>query len=246
MAKILGSINLGCQSWCYRDFRGIDTLAKMLRESDLDTLEICSVHADFFNREKWEKTVEEIKAAGININSCGVSGMGNDEAGLRSLFDFGKTLGLKALDADPDKDALPLIEKLCDEYGIKIAIHNHGKHHRYGFEEQLDEIFDATTPNVGLLLDTGWALDAGLDPVKMIYKYKDRLYGVHLKDFTFDEKGDPQETVLGTGELDLEGVIAALRDINFNGYASLEYEGDASNPVPKITACVENLRKINA
>ena len=245
MVKILDGIDLGCQSWCYRAFKGTSTIAGMLRESGLDTLEICDAHINFFDREQWKKTVEEIRAEGIKISACGICGMNTNEDAMRSLFEFGKEMGLKALGADPDKDALPLIEKLCDEYGIKIAIHNHGKYHRFGFEEQLDEYFAMSSKNIGLLLDTGWALDSKIDPIKMIHKYKDRLYGVHLKDFTFDEHGEPEETVVGTGELDVAGVLNALREVGFNGYISLEYEGDTSDPVPRITACVENVKKIN-
>ncbi len=246
MTTILNGIPLGCQSWCYRDFRGAEKLASLLKESDLGRLEICDVHCDFWNEDKWAPFVEEMEKLGIVLNSCGISGMNTDEARLRNLFNFAKRTGLTAIGADPDMDAVPLIEKLCNEYGIKIAIHNHGKHHRYGFEEQLDAIFAVSTPNVGLCLDTGWALDSGLDPVKLIHKYADRLYGVHLKDFTFDENGNPQETVLGTGVLDLSAVLQALRDVNFKGYASLEYEGDASDPAPKISGCVANLKKIDA
>ena len=244
--KILNGISLGCQSWCYRDFRGMENMKKLLDASGLERLELCEVHCNFWNRDEWESQVSEMERLGIKLNSCGINGMNTDENRLRSLFDFAKRTGITALGADPDPDAVPVIEKLCDEYGIKIAIHNHGKHHRYGFEEQLDAIFAVSTKNIGLCLDTGWALDAGLDPVKMIRKYADRLYGVHLKDFTFDANGNPEETVLGTGVLDLPAVLDALREVGFKGYASLEYEGDASDPAPKITGCVENLKKLNA
>lgn len=243
MTKILDGISLGCQSWCYRDFRGADKLASLLRESNLDTLEMCSVHCDFGDREQWKKAADDLKSLGISFNSCGINGMNTDEKYMRSLFDFAAYSGISVLGADPDTDAVDLIEKLCNEYSLKIAVHNHGKNHRYGKEEQLDALFSMSTENIGLCLDTGWALEAGLDPVKCIEKYSDRLYGVHLKDFTFNAEGQPEETVLGTGVLDLKGVIEALKRVNFSGYASLEYEGDASDPAPKITACVQNLMK---
>ena len=246
MVKILNGISLGCQSWCYRNFHSAEKLASLLQESDLDSLELCSAHCDFSSKDDWKKAADEYKALGITLNSCGINWMPKDEASVRSIFEFAAYAGVKTVGADPDPDALELIERLCDEYGCKIAIHNHGKRHRYGFEHQLDEIFAKTSANVGLCLDTGWALDASLDPVKCIEKYADRLYGIHLKDFTFDATGAPEETVLGTGILDLPGVIEALRKIGFAGYASLEYEGDASDPAPKITACVENLKKAGA
>ncbi len=244
MEVLNSEISLGVQSWCFREFRGSEALVEQLKKSGLDTIELCFVHCDFSSEDIWKKTIDEITAAGVKINSFGVEGYGNNEEDVRRKFEFAKYAGIKAASADVDMDAIPLLEKLCDEYGVKLAIHNHGKNHRYGSIEQLKEIFSKSSDNIGLCLDTGWALDSGVDPVEYIELFKDRLYGVHLKDFNFDENGHPLETVLGTGELNLKAVIDKLNDIGFDGYISLEYEGDASEPAPKLKACAENLSKI--
>ncbi len=246
MAKILGGIRLGVQSWCYRDFKGTDNLIRLLHDSELDTIELCGTHYDFNDRAGWTKVIEELEAASILINGCGINGMQNNEESLRNQFEFARRAGISAIGADLDPDAIDLVEKLCEEYGVKVAIHNHGHWHRYGSRAQLRELFGKTSSNIGLCLDTGWALDSKENPLDYIDEFADRLFGVHLKDFNFDAEGQPLETVLGTGELDLPAIIAKLKEIHFAGYASLEYEGDASDPAPKLRACVENLRKIGA
>ena len=45
----------------------------------------------------------------------------------RPQWDFAKQLGVESLIGEPKEDRFDAIEKLCDEYGLKFAIHNHPK-----------------------------------------------------------------------------------------------------------------------
>jgi sugar phosphate isomerase/epimerase len=85
-------------------------------------------------------------------------------------------------------------------------------------------------------------LDSGFDPVEIAQKYQKRLYGLHIKDFIFDRAGNPEDVVVGTGNLKLKALADFLKSINFGGYVTLEYEGDAGNPVPALKKCVEEIR----
>ena len=108
----------------------------------------------------------------------------------------------------------------------------------------MKEIFKKTGANIGLCLDTAWMLDAGTDPVKAAKMFGERLYGVHLKDFIFSSCGKPQDVVFGEGGLNLEKFFQTLESINFNGYLSIEYEGDPDNPLPKVLECVKKVREV--
>ena len=46
---------------------------------------------------------------------------------MRKLFEWVKELGADTIIAEPAADKLPLWEKLCAEYDMKVAVHNHGK-----------------------------------------------------------------------------------------------------------------------
>jgi sugar phosphate isomerase/epimerase len=163
----------------------------------------------------------------------------SDVAEARAVFSFAEEAGIKAITADVDPDAFEKLEPLCEEFGINLAVHNHGRNHRYGHFDELDAVFAKTSMRFGLCLDTAWLLDAGGDPLEAVERYGDRIYGVHLKDFVFDDDGKPEDVILGTGGLDLPAFMKRLEDIGFNGYLSIEYEGDADNPLPKVKECVK-------
>lgn len=42
--------------------------------------------------------------------------------------------------------------------------------------------------------------DSGLDPVEMAQKFSERLYSVHIKDFSFNPAGKPEDVVAGEGD----------------------------------------------
>jgi sugar phosphate isomerase/epimerase len=59
-----------------------------------------------------------------------------------------------------------------------------------------------------------------------------------VKDFTFDRAGAPHDVVVGTGNLDLKGLLRLLVKRGWSGNCTIEYEGDVENPVPALSSCV--------
>jgi sugar phosphate isomerase/epimerase len=69
------------------------------------------------------------------------------------------------------------------------------------------------TTTLGVELDLGWALAAGVDPVSLVEAYADRVPAVHLKDVICDpgaERGG-RPVGLGEGDLPVEDCVAAAR-----------------------------------
>lgn len=230
---------LGIQSWCFREFKETSKVIRALDECGVNHLEICPVHIDV--KKNAAEVLKEYTDAGIRISSFGVSYFTKDEEAARKVFEFAKMDDFSTIGADLGEGGLETAEKLCREYGKKIAIHNHGRKHTLGSVEALGKLFAKSSPNVGLCLDTAWMLDSGEDPVAVAEKFKERLYGLHIKDFVFDRAGKPEDVVVGTGNLNLEKLASFLSKINFGGYITLEYEGDKDNPVPALKKCVEKL-----
>ena len=50
-------------------------------------------------------------------------------------FEFAKEMGVKTIVAEPPPEAFDMVEKLCDEYAINLAIHNHPKSPRVAILE---------------------------------------------------------------------------------------------------------------
>ncbi|MEX0742018.1 MAG: sugar phosphate isomerase/epimerase [Phycisphaeraceae bacterium] len=81
----------------------------------------------------------------------------------------------------------------------------------------------------------------GVDYVKFIYTFKDRIYHAHMKDAQWNKGNgdvgvfgghvtfaDPRRVwdfrSIGRGDIDFEQIICALNDINYNGPLSIEWE----------------------
>ena len=232
--------NLGIQSYCFRKFLPIPELIGALQQAGLSYVEIWPRHLSWeLDRAEKDKALGMLKEEGITMNAYGQVRFNSDEQQARKIFEFAQETGLKSITSDVDPDAFSLMEKLSEEYGITIALHNHGRNHRYGHFDELKAVFSKTSTRVGLCLDTAWFLDAGCEPLEAVELFKDRIHGVHLKDFVFDDEGKHEDVIIGTGGLDMPELMKRLKDIDFDGFLSIEYEGDADNPVPKVKECVK-------
>ena len=241
------NIPVGIQSWCFRGSKANEEVIARLKKCGADGIEMCGAHVDFKDAAQVDSVVKMYRDAGIPIYCAGVNHVTGDPSADKPLFDFLRASGARymSISFSPgiEKDALKRIEAMADEYDVRLGIHNHGGRHWLGSSEILRHIFAITGKRIGLWIDTAWALDAGEDPIKMIQQFGDRTYGLHIKDFTFDTARNPTDVVVGTGNLNLPAMTKALEEIDFNGVAVIEYEGDVDNPVPALIDCVEAVRK---
>ena len=233
--------HLAIQSWCFRGFKANPEVISRLKLCGVANVEMCGFHIDPQAGDP-SAAISTYRDAGIGFTAYGVHYFNEDEAVARRVFAFAKAAGCTTISAHVPIAALPLVERLCREYAIRIAIHNHGRKDRLGPVWALEDLFKLASSHIGLCLDTAWMLDCGEDPVAVAEKFADRLYGLHVKDFTFDSAGRPHDVVIGTGNLDLPGLMKVLLRRSWGGNLTIEYEGDVENPVPALTQCVAALR----
>jgi inosose dehydratase len=221
-------IMMGAQSYSFRKFSFEDSITQ-LKDLGLDVMEFCAVH---FPPDKdspgFAHVKETIASAGIKVPCFGVEGFGPDEAVNRKKFEFAKALGVSVLSADPSPDAFDNLEKLCDEFDVKIAIHNHGPGARYDKVNDTLEAVQDRSKMIGACVDTGHAIRSGEAPEDVIAALGDRVISVHLKDWIHGGK----EQILGEGDMDLVAVARALKAVGFHGPIVMEYEESPDNPVP--------------
>jgi sugar phosphate isomerase/epimerase len=241
---------LAIQSWCFREFKALPDFFKTLKACGVSATEVCGVHANFMDTTTHKATVDQFKAAGVQIVCIGVEGMTGDAAKDKPRFEFCKAAGIKNMSIsfgpelmDNGFAGLKNVEKLAADYGIKCGIHNHGGYDWLGNDRILKYVWERA-PSIGLHMDTAWAIDAKMNPVKWVEDFGSRLYGIHIKDFTYSPKRQPSDVVIGTGNLDLPALMAALKKINFSGPLVIEYEGDAKNPVPALSECVAKIKAL--
>ncbi len=122
--------------------------------------------------------------------------------------------------------------------GITLALENHG--HVAGRSEQVRGIIEAvSSPALRANLDTGNFLLVGQNPLQAASALVDLVALVHLKDFTYaapDETGHVYQgldgkhytgSIVGEGLVDLAGIHSVLAGNGYDGWLSLEYEGNA-------------------
>ena len=117
------------------------------------------------------------------------------------------------------------------ELGVALVYHNHMR----GFGEspaEIAQVLEHSEPEcVSLLLDIAHYQQGGGDPVAAVARHQDRLAIVHLKDVVSPLPGDARPArdsyrfvELGRGQVDVPGVIAALRRIAWSGPAVVELD----------------------
>jgi inosose dehydratase len=239
-------LDLGIQSYCFRKFLPMAELAEALEAAGLATVEIWPRHLHWtLARSEREDALAILSEKGITISAYGAVNLNDDESEARPIFEFAEELGIEALTTTwVAPDAYALVEQLSQEHGVRVAIHNHGRDHHYGRFDQIQDVFSRTSSRFGLCLDTAWFLDADCAPVEAIDLFKERLYGVHLKDFVFDGQGGHKDVIIGTGGLDLPVFMQRLVDVGFDGYLSIEYEGDPDHPLPQVKECVRVIQEV--
>lgn len=238
--------DLAVKSYCFREFKDAGTLASMVRDCGVNCVDISRCHIDFDSLASQEQLLATLTKGGVRIVGLGVVPLSGDVASDRRYFDFCRLVGCDTISVtfEPANQAnvFRTIEELGAEYGMRCAIHNHGGHHWLGNRTITQHLFTTGPGRLGLCLDTAWALDAGEDPVTWASAANGRLFATHLKDFTFNVKGEPADVVLGRGGLDLPAYLQTLQAVAFDGPFIIEYEGDAHNPVPALQECVRIVR----
>jgi sugar phosphate isomerase/epimerase len=245
---MIKGIHLGVQSYCFRQFKDNDIVAKKVKEIGLDSIEICNFHADFNDLDSWKQVVKIYESKNVSIVSIGVQTfVGRKEE--RKWFECAAAAQVKHISAhfevDSFANAITKVKNWCDEFDIKVGLHCHGGYQFGGSPDVIDHILKLGNPQIGLCMDTAWAMQIGPEhgnPLDWVERYAGKIYGVHFKDFTFDSNAKWHDAIVGKGNLPLQKFIQALEKTGFNGMAVVEYETNSDNPVPALLECVQNIR----
>lgn len=192
--------------------------------------------------EEIERRRKAIAAAGLELMALGVVGFGAKDPEPRRIFEFAKAAGFQTISAAPEEKTLDLLDPLVEEYGIPIAIHNHGPKDKWPTPDKLLAAIKNHHEKIGACVDMGHYQRAGADPAEAIRLLGSRVYDVHLKDVDkAEEKG--KSVVMGTGVVDVKAALKALLDVGFKGHAAIEYEADAKAPVPGVDKSLAHIRE---
>ncbi len=237
---------LCCQAWTFREMTAFETI-DVVRGLGIRNVE-------FFPGQKFstdkpdakldhnspDALLDELKAklkeARITPVNYGVTQLGNDEASARKVFDFAKKLGLRTIVAEPAEPTVPMLDKLCEEYGINIAIHDHPKPSHYWDPDIVLKVCEGRSKRIGSCSDTGHWFRSGLVPVDCLKKLEGRIISLHFKDLDESKKDVPW----GTGLCNAHGMLAELKRQGVKPVISIEYEhGSGAELQANVRKCVE-------
>jgi myo-inosose-2 dehydratase len=143
--------------------------------------------------------------------------------------------------------------------GIRLAYHHH-MGTVVQSEQDIDALMQVSGPEVGLLLDTGHAAFAGIDPVKLGHRYAARISHIHAKDVreAICERARAEDwsflrsvvagvfTVPGDGYIDFPTLLQTLG--HYAGWIVLEAEQDpkVADPMTYASLGYATLRRLIA
>lgn len=195
--------------------------------------------------EALEAIKRKLASAGIvRIVNWGVVKLPPDEAKCREVFEFAKKMGTDILVSEPEPAAFDIIEKLCKEFGMKVAIHNHPKREKDPSYKLWDpdhvlSLVKGRDACIGVCADTGHWVRSGLDPVECLKKLQGRILCLHFKDL--NEKGNTKahDVPWGTGISNARGQMEELKRQGFRGAFCVEYEHNWKDSAGEIAQCVK-------
>jgi sugar phosphate isomerase/epimerase len=195
-----------------------------------------------FNHETTAEIRDMVKkrlaGSRVRVVNYGVVGLANDEAECRKVFDFARDMGIETIVSEPSDEAFDLIEKLCEEYKIKVAIHNHPKNSKYWNPETVLAACKGRSKLIGACADTGHWMRSGVDPLEAVKKLKGRIVSLHFKDLNEFGVREAHDVIWGTGKANIRAILEELNRQKFEGVFSIEYEHNWENSVPEIRQCV--------
>lgn len=156
---------------------------------------------------------------------------------------------------------LDRVSSAAADRGLRAVIHPHVGT-MIENRAEVDRILDGSS--IPLCLDTGHLLIGGTDPLDLVTTAPERIAHAHLKDvdaallgrvrageLTYTEAvAQGMYTPLGTGDVDIAGVVERLQNQGYDGWYVLEQdtilasEPEGEGPVRDVVRSVEYLRSI--
>jgi len=249
-----GGFALGCQAWTFKDFTAFEAIDKTV-EAGGKVIEFYpgqKLSADrpgakldhYMSDEDLAILKDKLAKSGIIAVNYGVVS-GRDAAEWRQIFQFAKKLNLYGVTTE-SVNQLDIIEKLVQEFDIRVGIHEHERrdhdpNYKVWDPKYVLSVVKDRDRRIGACADTGHWVGSGLDPLESIKLLKGRVISCHLVDKNVVGM-DGHAVPFGAGVGQIKEILDELKAQGFAGNVSIEYEYNWANSVPDVKQCVDFVR----
>jgi sugar phosphate isomerase/epimerase len=238
---------LGCQAWTFHDFTFFEAVDKT---ASLGLQFIEGFPKQKLSPDKPELTLgdklpaaarNEVKKrladSGVKIVSFGV--VSYPPGGLRPTFDFAKEMGIENIVAEPPFNAFDGIDKLCQEYDINLALHDHPKPSPYWDPATVLRVCKGRSKRIGACCDTGHWMRSGIDVLGALKMLEGRIIEFHFKDLNEFGNHAAHDVPWGTGKGDLKAWLVEVKRQGVKPFFAVEYEHNWGHSLPDIARSVK-------
>lgn len=183
----------------------------------------------------------KLEQAGLRMLTYFIQEIPGDEAGCRQVFEFARKLGIETFMTEPKLEALDTIERFCDEYDIKVGLHNHDRNAspNYWSPEAILKACKGRSKRMGACADVGYWMRGGIDPIAGVRKLGDRLITIQMHDL-HELSPQGRDVPWGTGAGNTEKLIMEMhrrkiRPVMFG----LEYSDKFDDNMAEVRQCAE-------
>lgn len=244
---------LGSAAWSFNRFTFFEAVDKTaaigLRYIEAFEGQLISAEGDVkmstdASAEVIEKIRHKLDSAHVTLTSVYLHPLSGQEPECRRAFELCRQLGIATIISEPAPESLNVIEKLCDEYGINLAIHNHAQgKSRYWHPQEVLKVCEGRSPRVGACADLGHWQRSGIKPVDGVRLLGSRLLSFNFKDLN-ELSPDGHDVPWGTGQGEVASVLNEVYRLGIKpAIFAIEYEYHWENSGPEMAQCAAFFRR---
>ncbi len=180
----------------------------------------------------------------LKIASYGVITPKN-EADIIQACEFAKEMNIPLILTEALSDTIPLWEKYCEKYGLKMALHNHAvdraKFNMY-YNPNIVQGIIKNYKNIYACPDNGHWARSGIDALAGYKILNGKIAMIHFKDLESFDDLKAQPVPHGQGVLKVKEQLAELDKLCYDGYYMVEYEKNFNDNIADVRECVKFLK----
>ena len=247
--SLFGGVQIGTITYSYRSMpKGAEAVLQHCVNSGLSSIELMGYTVESYAKGSLEKVKDLRKMyedAGVNIHIVKYGDIGNKNVSderINYYFDVAKALASPCITREVSEEAARRLGPMADKHGVKVAFHNHTQINQTTYDGPIL----GYGKNLMINLDTGHYVAANDDSVvKLMEKYQNRIYSVHLKDRkTKAHKGSNMP--FGEGDTPVLEVMTFIKKNKLPIYADIELEykiPENSDAVKEVARCLQYCKK---